>query len=77
MASDYVDDFLRDERESFKRKEAAAKKFDSRLDNFRKKRAGAARRGEAIRGGIPRHEPDDDRGQAGDDRNGEERRVRC
>ena len=36
MASDYVDDFLRDERESFKRKEAAAKKFDSRLDNFRK-----------------------------------------
>ena len=25
MASDYVDDFLRDERESFKRKEAAAK----------------------------------------------------
>lgn len=36
MASDYVDDFLRDERESFKRKEVAAKKFDSRLDNFRK-----------------------------------------
>lgn len=36
MASDYVDDFLRDERESFKRKETAAKKFDSRLDNFRK-----------------------------------------
>lgn len=36
MASDYVDDFLRDERESFKRKEAAAKKFDGRLDNFRK-----------------------------------------
>ncbi len=36
MASDYVDDFLRDERESFKRKEAAAKKFNSRLDNFRK-----------------------------------------
>lgn len=36
MASDYVDDFLRDERESFKRKESAAKKFDSRLDNFRK-----------------------------------------
>ncbi len=36
MASDYVDDFLRDERESFKRKEEAAKKFDSRLDNFRK-----------------------------------------
>ena len=36
MASDYVDDFLRDERESFKRKEMAAKKFDSRLDNFRK-----------------------------------------
>ena len=36
MASDYVDDFLRDERELFKRKEAAAKKFDSRLDNFRK-----------------------------------------
>mgnify|MGYP003219606408 CR=1 FL=1 len=36
MASDYVDDFLRDERESFKRKEAAAKKFDNRLDNFRK-----------------------------------------
>lgn len=36
MASDYVDDFLRVERESFKRKEAAAKKFDSRLDNFRK-----------------------------------------
>ena len=25
-----------DERESFKRKEAAAKKFDNRLDNFRK-----------------------------------------
>lgn len=36
MASDYVDDFLRDERESFKRKETAAKKFDNRLDNFRK-----------------------------------------
>ena len=36
MASNYVDDFLRDERESFKRKEAAAKKFDNRLDNFRK-----------------------------------------
>ncbi|WP_137652352.1 gas vesicle protein [Bifidobacterium moukalabense] len=36
MASDYVDDLLRDERESFKRKEAAAKKFDNRLDNFRK-----------------------------------------
>lgn len=36
MASDYVDDFLRVERESFKRKEAAAKKFDNRLDNFRK-----------------------------------------
>lgn len=36
MASDYVDDFLRDERESFKRKEVAAKKFDNRLDNFRK-----------------------------------------
>ena len=36
MASDYVDDFLRDERELFKRKETAAKKFDSRLDNFRK-----------------------------------------
>ena len=30
------DDFLRDERESFKRKETAAKKFDNRLDNFRK-----------------------------------------
>jgi len=36
MASDYVDDLLRDERESFKRKETAAKKFDNRLDNFRK-----------------------------------------
>ena len=36
MASDYVDDFLRVERESFKRKETAAKKFDNRLDNFRK-----------------------------------------
>ena len=36
MASDYVDDFLRDERESFKRKETSAKKFDNRLDNFRK-----------------------------------------
>ena len=36
MASDYVDDFLRAERESFKRKETAAKKFDNRLDNFRK-----------------------------------------
>ncbi len=36
MASDYVDDFLRDERESFKRKETLAKKFDNRLDNFRK-----------------------------------------
>ena len=36
MASDYVDDFLRDERELFKRKETAAKKFDNRLDNFRK-----------------------------------------
>lgn len=36
MASDYVDDFLRVERESFKRKETAAKKFDGRLDNFRK-----------------------------------------
>ena len=36
MASDYVDDLLRDERESFKRKAAAAKKFDNRLDNFRK-----------------------------------------
>lgn len=36
MASDYVDDFLRDERESFKRKETAAKKLDGRLDNFRK-----------------------------------------
>ena len=36
MASDYVDDFLRNERESFKRKETAAKKFDNRLDNFRK-----------------------------------------
>ena len=36
MASDYVDDFLRDERESFKRKETAAKKFENRLDNFRK-----------------------------------------
>ena len=36
MASDYVDDLLRVERESFKRKEAAAKKFDNRLDNFRK-----------------------------------------
>ena len=36
MASDYVDDFLRDERESFKRKETAVKKFDNRLDNFRK-----------------------------------------
>lgn len=36
MASDYVDDLLRDERESFKRKEAAAKKFDNRLDSFRK-----------------------------------------
>lgn len=36
MASDYVDDFLRDERESFKRKETAAKNFDNRLDNFRK-----------------------------------------
>ena len=36
MASDYVADFLRDERESFKRKETAAKKFDNRLDNFRK-----------------------------------------
>jgi len=36
MASDYVDDLLRAERESFKRKEAAAKKFDNRLDNFRK-----------------------------------------
>ena len=36
MASDYVDDFLRHERESFKRKEAAAKKSASRLDNFRK-----------------------------------------
>ena len=34
--SDYVDDFLRDERESFKRKETSAKKFDNRLDNFRK-----------------------------------------
>lgn len=49
MASDYVDDFLRVERESFKRKETAAKKFDSRLDNFRKARRRAARRGEAIR----------------------------
>ena len=37
MASDYVDDFLRDERESFKRKETSAKKFDNRLDNFRKR----------------------------------------
>ena len=36
MASDYVDDLLRAERESFKLKEAAAKKFDNRLDNFRK-----------------------------------------
>lgn len=36
MASDYVDDILRDERESFKRKETAVKKFDNRLDNFRK-----------------------------------------
>ena len=36
MASEYVDDFLRVERVSFKRKEAAAKKFDNRLDNFRK-----------------------------------------
>lgn len=36
MASDYVDDLLRAERESFKRKETAAKKFDNRLDNFRK-----------------------------------------
>lgn len=36
MASDYVDDILRDERESFKRKETAAKKFDNRLDGFRK-----------------------------------------
>ncbi|ETY71382.1 gas vesicle protein [Bifidobacterium moukalabense DSM 27321] len=29
MVSDYVDDLLRDERESFKREEAAAKKFDN------------------------------------------------
>ena len=36
---------------------------------FPQKRAGAARRGEAIRGGVPRHEPNNDRGQAGNDRN--------
>lgn len=36
MASDYVDEVLRDERESFKRKEVAAKRFDSCLDGFRK-----------------------------------------
>lgn len=28
MASDYVDDFLRDERESFKRKETSARQFE-------------------------------------------------
>ena len=50
MASDYVDDFLRDERESFKRKETAAKKFDNRLDNFRKaRRRCATRRGNSRR----------------------------
>ena len=36
MASDYVDSILRGEREPFKRKEAAARKFDNRLENFRK-----------------------------------------
>lgn len=36
MASDYVDDLLRDAREAYKRKETAAKTFDNRLDAFRK-----------------------------------------
>lgn len=36
MASDYVDDLLRDAREAYKRKETAAKTFDSRLDAFRR-----------------------------------------
>ena len=56
MASDYVDDFLRDERESFKRKETAAKKFDNRLDNFRKSaqalRDAAVRAGPALRSAV-------------------------
>ena len=63
MASDYVDDFLRDERESFKRKEAAAKKFDSRLDNFRKSAQALRDAARQFGGGVPRHESDDDRGQ--------------
>ena len=57
MASDYVDDFLRDERELFKRKETAAKKFDNRLDNFRKSAQAlrdAARQFEAAFPGMSR-----------------------
>lgn len=76
MASDYVDDLLRAERESFKLKEAAAKKFDNRLDNFRKSAKALRDAARQLEKAFPGMKPDGHRRQVGDDRYGEERSVR-
>ena len=68
MASDYVDDFLRDERESFNARRRRRRSSTAVLTiSAKAHRRCATRRGNSRR--RPRHEPDDDRGQAGDDRN--------